>query len=195
MTTKSIARSRPKRIAKKPSRWPRLRLIVTVLFFLLITSNIWAGSTCSVNLGGVEIACPLGVVQVMAAARKFIPALALAGFLGFVLIVIFGRAYCSWICPGRWIFNRGPAADSKPWKWRVWAQRVIVGGVIGASFACKSAVFCVICPAGVACRGAIAAGTGGSILPTVGWFGTMLCLDCVVLQHSMFLRSQRLHRG
>jgi len=177
MTIKTAARPRPRRVAKKPSQWPRLRLVVTVLFFLLITSNIWASTSCSFSVGSVEFACPLGVVQVMAAARTFIPALALAGFLGFVLIAIFGRAFCSWICPGRWIFNRGPAVDSKPWKYRAWAQRIIVGGVVGASFACKSAVFCVICPAGVACRGAIAAGTGGSILPTVGWFGTMLGIE------------------
>ncbi len=177
MTTKSAARPRPRKIVKQSKRWPRLRLVVTVLFFLLITSNIWASTSCSFNIGSVEFACPLGVVQVMAAARTFIPALALAGFLGFVLVVIFGRAFCSWICPGRWIFNRGPAADAKPWKYRVWAQRAIVGGVVGASFACKSAVFCIICPAGVACRGAIAAGTGGSILPTIGWFGTMLGIE------------------
>jgi ferredoxin-type protein NapH len=128
-------------------------------------------------LGFLEIACPLGVVQVMAAARRLIPALLLAGASGLLLVLFFGRAFCSWICPGRWIFNRGPVRDSKPWRARAWVQRALVGGVIGAAWLCHSPVFCVICPAGVVCRGAIAAGTGGSLLPTFGWLGTVVGLE------------------
>jgi ferredoxin-type protein NapH len=108
------------------------------------------------------------------ASKKIIPTLAISGLVGYLLIIIFGRAFCSWICPGRWVFNRGPAAQSKPWKHRVWAQRIITGGVIGAAWICHNPIFCVICPGGVVCRGAIAAGTGGSILPTLGWFGVLL---------------------
>jgi ferredoxin-type protein NapH len=116
-------------------------------------------------------------VQLMAAWRRIIPGLLLAGMLGFGLIVLFGRAFCGWICPGRWIFNRGPTANSKPWKYRAWAQRIIVGGVLAAAYVCHNPIFCTICPAGVVCRGAIAAGTGGSILPTFGWMGALQGLE------------------
>jgi ferredoxin-type protein NapH len=91
--------------------------------------------------------------------------------------MFFGRAFCSWICPGRWIFNRGPVSDAKPRRARVWTQRLLVGGVISAAAVCQTPVFCVICPAGVICRGALAAGTGGSILPAVGWLGMLLGLE------------------
>ncbi|MBL7163016.1 MAG: 4Fe-4S binding protein [Anaerolineales bacterium] len=129
------------------------------------------------DIGPFEIACPLGVAQLIAATGKIIPGLLLAGLIGFSLIVLFGRAFCSWICPGRWIFNRGPVKSSKPWKYRVWAQRAIVGGVVGAAYVCHNPIFCTICPAGVICRGAIAAGTGGSILPTIGWMGALVGVE------------------
>jgi len=151
-----------------------LRVVTTVAFFLLIGANLWTGSTCVLEIGSLEIACPLGVVQLIAASRKIIPGLLVAGLLGFGLIILFGRAFCGWICPGRWIFNRGPATNTKPWKYRAWAQRIIVGGVVAAAYVCHNPIFCTICPAGVVCRGAIAAGTGGSILPTFGWMGTLL---------------------
>lgn len=177
MTTKIAVSPRIRRRARKKSNWPKARFFATLLFFLLISSNIWAGSTCSINVGAIEISCPLGVVQAMAAARKFIPALALAGLGAVLLVLFFGRAFCSWICPGRWIFNRGPASNSKPWRARAWMQRIIVGGVIGAAWVCQTPVFCVICPAGVVCRGALAAGTGGSILPAVGWLGMLIGVE------------------
>jgi len=141
---------------------------------LLIGANVWNGSTCVVEIGPLEIACPLGVAQLIATSRVIVPSLLIAGILGFLLIVLFGRAFCGWICPGRWIFNRGPTTDSKPWKYRAWAQRLIVGGAVGAAYVCHNPDFCVICPAGVVCRGAIATGTGGSILPTIGWLGALV---------------------
>jgi ferredoxin-type protein NapH len=177
MTIKAATRSQPKKRVQKASYWPKIRFFVTLAFFLLIGSSVWVGSSCAIGVGGMEIACPLGVVQVMVAARQIIPALLLGGLGGILLIVIFGRAFCSWICPGRWIFNRGPAANSKPGRVRTWMQRAVIGGVIGASFLCHTPVFCVICPAGVVCRGAIAAGTGGSILPTIGWLGTLIGIE------------------
>lgn len=174
MTTRTTTHPRSTKKAWKLKRWPSLRFLVTVGFFLLIGNNIWTGSSCSLDVGPFEIACPLGVAQVLAASRSFIPKLVAAGVFGFLLVVFTGRAFCGWICPGRWIFNRGPTTNSKPWKYRAWTQRLIVGGVIGAAWVCHTPVFCVICPAGVVCRGAIATGTGGSLLPTAGWFTALV---------------------
>jgi ferredoxin-type protein NapH len=158
--------------------WPYIRGAVTIVFFLMVGFSVFSDqliiSTSFVGFGEWGIACPIGVVQVLAASREIAPALLIGGILGLLVIVFTGRAFCSWICPGRWIFNRGPAKNSKPWKHRKLAQKVIAGGIVGASFVCHNPVFCSICPAGVACRGALAAGTGGSIFPTLGWFGIML---------------------
>jgi ferredoxin-type protein NapH len=149
-------------------------LLTTLVFFLLIAGRVWMGTICYVDLGAVGIACPLGVAQVMAASRTFVPALVLAGRGGMLFIVLFGRAFCGWICPGRWIFNRGPASKSLSWRARAWVQRAILGGVVGVAWVCHTPVFCTICPAGVACPGAIAVGTGGSMLPALGWLGALV---------------------
>jgi ferredoxin-type protein NapH len=160
--------------------WQRARAATTLatLFAIGIAAsvNVELGTYSSFTLGPVRISCPLGVAQVMAASRELVPALALAGLAGLGLIVLFGRAFCGWICPGRWIFNRGAYAK-KPWRARPWVQTALVGGVIALAGAVHSPVFCPICPAGVVCRGAIALGTGGSLLPTMGWLGAALGLE------------------
>ncbi|MBT6061259.1 MAG: 4Fe-4S binding protein [Anaerolineae bacterium] len=174
MATRDSVNTRLKSFSRRIRSWATVRFFVTVLFFVLIGSGLWVGSTCSVSLGPVDLTCPLGAAQVMAAAGGFIPALALGGLFTVLLIIIFGRAFCSWICPGRWIFNRGTRANPRFGKYRAWIQRGLIGGVVGAAWLCHTPVFCVICPVGVSCRGAIAAGTGGSLLPTIGWAGVLL---------------------
>jgi ferredoxin-type protein NapH len=155
--------------------WPKIRFLTTLGFFILIGGWLWSGgSTCTVQIGGIAVSCPLGVVQVLAAARTILPGLLLAGMLGLLLVILSGRAFCGWICPGRFFLNQGPAKNSKPWKAKIWIQRAILGGIVGASYLCHVPAFCFICPAGVVCRGAIAAGTGGSILPAVGWLGALV---------------------
>ena len=181
MTTRTLSRPRTKRKAAPVGIWPRVRFVTTAVFFLLVALSgqfKWITfSTSYIGIGDWGIACPLGVVQILAATGKIAPPLALAGLGGMVLIVLSGRAFCGWICPGRWIFNQGPGQNSKPWKYRAWAQRAIVGGVIGASYVCHNPLFCTICPAGVICRGAIAAGTGGSLLPAVGWLSALVGME------------------
>ncbi len=176
-TIDTLRLPRRKRARQKKGIWSTARFITTAGFFLLVGGTLWSGSTCSVTVGNVEIACPLGVVQVMAAARRFIPFLAVAGAGGILLVIFFGRFFCGWICPGRWIFNRGPTKNTKPWRARAWIQRAIVGVVVGAAYLCHTPLFCAICPAGVVCRGALAAGTGGSLLPTFGWLGTLVAAE------------------
>jgi ferredoxin-type protein NapH len=175
VATQDALKPRLKKKTKNAKRfWPTTRAVTTVLFFVFIGSSLWAGSSCYLDLGPVGIACPVGAAQVMAAAGTFIPALAIGALISFLLIVAFGRAFCSWICPGRWIFNRGPKTRAKSFKHKAWVQRAIIGGVVGAAWLCHTPVFCVICPVGVACRGAIAAGTGGSLAPTVAWLGVLV---------------------
>ncbi len=163
--------------------WQRLRLLTTITVLSMIALgaglSVDLGTYSSFSIGPVRISCPLGVAQVMAASQTFIPALALAGLIGILLTVLFGRAFCGWLCPGRWIFNRGVGRASTSWGGKPWIQSAIAGGVVGLSFFCHTPVFCVICPAGVACRGAIALGTGGSLLPTFGWLSGLVGLEWI----------------
>ncbi len=171
--------SRPA-VTKRRSRnqlWARLRLATSIIALGVIAMGAWLnldlGTFSSFRVGPLTISCPLGVAQVVAASQEFIPTFALTGAGGILLIVLFGRVFCGWLCPGRWIFNRGPFQAAKPWQTRPWVQGAIAGGVIGLSAIIHSPAFCPICPAGVVCRGAIAAGTGGSLLPTLGWLSAV----------------------
>ncbi len=141
--------------------WQRARAITTIAAMLAIgvaaSVKVEPGTFSSVTLGPVRISCPLGVAQVIAASREFVPALVLAGLAGLGLIVLFGRAFCGWLCPGRWIFNRGRFAET-PWRAQTWIQTALAGGVVVLAGVCRAPFFCVVCPAGVVCRGAIAVG-------------------------------------
>ncbi|MBI4789204.1 MAG: 4Fe-4S binding protein [Chloroflexi bacterium] len=161
-----------------PSRfWPRLRAITTIaallLFAMAARSKVELGTYSSVTLGPLRISEPLGVAQVIVATQQVTPVLVFGGLAGVLVIVLFGRAFCAWLCPARWIFNRGPSQARKPWAARPWIQSGIVGSIVGLAWIMRAPVFCVICPAGVICRGAVAAGTGGSILPTIGWLSAV----------------------
>jgi len=158
-------------------KWARARFATTIGALLVITLgaglDINVGTFSSFSLGPVTIACPLGVAQIMAASQTFLPGLAFAGLLGIALTIFFGRAFCGWLCPGRWLFNRAPRMAKTGWKNRAWVQGGIVAGVIGAAVAFHNPLFCIICPVGSICRGAVAAGAGGSILPSLGWLGAV----------------------
>ncbi len=102
MATQNTLKPKLKKKPKYFSRfWPTTRAVTTILFFVFIGSTLWAGSSCYLDLGAFGIACPLGAAQVMAATGTFISALAIGSLISFLLIVAFGRAFCSWICPGR----------------------------------------------------------------------------------------------
>ena len=177
MAINTAARNNLNNNSAKKDYWPQARLATTLIFFYLVGGNLWTGTTCYVGISALTIACPLGVVQVLAATRSFIPFLAIAGLFGIGLVVFFGRAFCSWICPGRWVFNKGPKSSPIPPKIRDWTQRALIGGVVTAAYFCQTPIFCVICPLGLVCRGAIALGTGGSVLPSIGWMGVLVGVE------------------
>ncbi len=172
--------ARPAALRQRAARvsWSRVRAVVTMGVLLAIGVAAGRGfdppTFSSFRVGALEISCPLGVAQLLAASQEFIPAVALAGLAGVLSIGLLGRAFCGWLCPGRWIFNRGPWQARQPWRYRAWVQGALASGMVGLAWVCHAPVFCVICPAGVVCRGAIAAGTGAGLAPTIGWLSALV---------------------
>lgn len=170
--TLTILAALRKRIVEA-SVWSRARFLTMISFITLLGGRVWTGTTCYVGMGAVGVACPLGVAQISAATGIFNPTLAMAALIGALLSIILGRAFCSWICPGHWLFNHAPTTAARPLPARPLIQSVIVGSVVGAAWLFHIPLFCFICPAGVVCRGIVAAGIGGSVLPTVGWLSAV----------------------
>ena len=88
---------------KKPLKSSWLRTLIPVVFILFtVVGTIWhTGWGTLSSFGWKEIAaiCPLGALETMLAEKTILPRAlaALAAF--FVLVVIFGRFFCGWLCP------------------------------------------------------------------------------------------------
>lgn len=62
--------------------------------------NGWAFSSCSfLNIGYLRLVCPVGFLETVLASRSIIWGLVPGFVVVLVLIVLMGRAYCSWACP------------------------------------------------------------------------------------------------
>ena len=63
------------------------------------TLNYGTGSISSLGWEDIAIICPLGAISSMLASKTFIPRAAIALIFALVFVLVFGRAFCSWVCP------------------------------------------------------------------------------------------------
>jgi ferredoxin-type protein NapH len=163
------------------TRWNYWRAGMTIFALVVIALsahwNLGLGTFSVFGWGPLRIACPLGAAQVMAATQTWMPTIAIAALATIVFTLILGRVFCGWFCPGRWLFNHGPRTAKQPWAAHGWIQGGIIAGVIGLSYVFHNPLFCIICPVGSICRGALAVGTGESLLPSIGWLGALVSAE------------------
>ncbi len=57
------------------------------------------GNVCAAGVGLVSSICPVGALSALLASKTLIPRTLVALAVVAVLILIFGRAFCAWICP------------------------------------------------------------------------------------------------
>ena len=80
-----------------------LRIITPVAIALLFTSAYIAhldfGMLSSFGWSTISMICPLGALMAMLAAKMVVPRAVIALVVAIVLMVIFGRAFCAWVCP------------------------------------------------------------------------------------------------
>ena len=88
---------------KKPLKSSWLRTLIPVAFILFtVVGTIWhTGWGTLSSFGWKEIAaiCPLGALETMLAEKTILPRALVALAVFFVLVVIFGRFFCGWLCP------------------------------------------------------------------------------------------------
>lgn len=61
--------------------------------------NNFGGSYWSVTLGGLTIIDPLALLQVLTGLEPLSLSLVISAFIPLILALIFGRIFCSWLCP------------------------------------------------------------------------------------------------
>lgn len=75
---------------------PLVVAAVIVVGFLL---NVSIGTLCAPGLGEISLLCPLGSLMTMLASKTMIPRAIISLIVVILLIVLFARAFCGWICP------------------------------------------------------------------------------------------------
>lgn len=64
-----------------------------------IVVNAGGGTLSGFGIADIVALCPLGSLEIMLASKTFVPIAAVSLVVAVVLVFIFGKAFCSWICP------------------------------------------------------------------------------------------------
>jgi ferredoxin-type protein NapH len=129
---------------------------VQVISFLLLVV-VLVGTFCSLSVGELQIACPVGVVQNIASSKTFIVLSAASGLVIILLSFAAGRIFCGWICPFGFVLD--VVGTLMPRKGRLplflkarAAKYGVLTASVGGSLAMGFQAFCPVCPIGTLCR-------------------------------------------
>lgn len=81
----------------------KLRIVIPLVIAAIITLgfilNLSIGTLCAPGLDEISLLCPLGSLMTMLASKTMIPRAVISLIIVILLIVLFARAFCGWICP------------------------------------------------------------------------------------------------
>lgn len=94
-------------------------LAVIVIVFVGFLTNLGIGTISAPGFWDISVLCPLGALGTMLASKMMVPRALVSLVIMVVLIVIFARAFCGWICPVplvqklRDLFSKPQAKEAK----------------------------------------------------------------------------------
>jgi len=130
------------------------------------------GSICTIGIGSITLACPLGFLQVSLASRSIILGLLVPVAVTLAFTILLGRAFCGWICPAGDLMQRfgeaGLPRKASGLRLMNFVEQnstrlVLLGSVLVASAVFRYPAFCVVCPIGIICRNVISLFQYGSV--------------------------------
>ena len=74
-------------------------LAVIVIVFVGFLTNLGIGTISAPGIWDISILCPLGALGTMLASKMMVPRAVISLVVMVLLIVVFARAFCGWICP------------------------------------------------------------------------------------------------
>lgn len=74
-------------------------LAVLALALVCYAVGVCMGTVSALGWGDISLVCPLGALGTMIASKTLIPRGVVALIIAVALIVLFGRAFCAWVCP------------------------------------------------------------------------------------------------
>ena len=80
-----------------------LRSIVAFAVMLIVTvgfvTTFGVGTVSAFGWLDLSLLCPLGALTTLLASKMMVPRVVISGVFAVIFILIFGRAFCAWICP------------------------------------------------------------------------------------------------
>ena len=90
----------------------RLRFIVMIAVLALVAVGYFTafgiGNVCGIGFDSITLLCPLGSLLSMIAGRTAIPMAVVSIVAVFVICVLLGKAFCSWVCPVHFLSKLKP---------------------------------------------------------------------------------------
>lgn len=74
-------------------------LIVVVVVGVGFATHAGVGTLSAIGWQDIALLCPLGALSTMLASKLVVPRAVVSLVIALALIVVFGRAFCGWICP------------------------------------------------------------------------------------------------
>ncbi len=74
-------------------------LAVIVVVFVGFLTNLGIGTISAPGFWDISVLCPLGALGTMLASKMMVPRAVISLVIMVLLIVVFARAFCGWICP------------------------------------------------------------------------------------------------
>lgn len=179
-----------------------LRIITALFVVALITfgfvTDFGVGTLSALGWSTFSILCPLGALGTMLASKMMVPSAVISLIFAVLFIVVFGRAFCAWICPVplvkklRSLFAKRPSRQLND----VQSEAPSVAASVSAHAAC-SGTSCSSCAEkrgrAFDARHAI---LGGSLLSAALFGFPVFCLVCPIgLSFATILLVVRLFSG
>lgn len=111
---------------KRLNRIRKIVQVLVILFFILIPIlngfdiNFVLGTLYSLSIGELDITDPVMVLQTILLTKNIYVPLLIAALLPIIIAFIFGKVFCSWICPHNtvteWITSLQKKWFSKRWR-------------------------------------------------------------------------------
>ena len=81
----------------------RLRVIIPVIILAIAgigyVAHTGFGTLSALGWESISVLCPLGALGTMLASKTIVPRAVISLVLAVIAIIIFGRAFCGWVCP------------------------------------------------------------------------------------------------
>ena len=162
-----------------------VRACIAPVLFVGIFVGWKSGTLCSVGYDAIAYVCPLGALESLFGGWAFLPRVLIALVVVAAVVLVFGRAFCSWVCPvpplsallagkkgrlrarregeqaaeralSRWHARSASAPDQSAPARKLDSRHVVLAGSVASAALCGFPVFCLVCPVGLTFASAIA---------------------------------------